>query len=289
MKHYYDYKNQDVWLDWQKIQPPSHFMSSSVYQKFAKTNLEFHIEHDIKDFGYATRVFDSSKETYYKHVFGDFYNFVMYIPQPKDLLKSITMLISLYDHSKGYSRLVFGDPPIISFIKSVLVKHPVGLFDLTEVMNDFGEKDFSVFVYDYSVLHAHTVAYFSLSSLIALLVSNIIGRIKENRNHPVIELFKCKSTYESGYWPILQELTPTTTIPIPITTVPRNMSKSWPIVDNSKCRHCKRLTEGSWGKFGSCLDCHSKVICSSCGATASGRDKSNTPKCEFHLKLEEFQ
>ena len=80
--------------------------------------------------------------------------------------------------------------------------------------------------------------------------------------------------------------------PEPIDIVPSYRfhitSNSWPVTKQIKCIKCARLTEGTWGKFGYCLDCHLKKACSSCGADAQGKSENDDmPKCSFHLKLEQ--
>ena len=148
----------------------------------------------------------------------------------------------------------------------------------------------SNYYYDYSIIHAHTVAYFSLSTLVMMLVSNHIGRITGHKNHRTIDFEKCKKAYENCVFGIPEEIHIIKSAPIDIIPHSRNhiMANSWPVTKQIKCSKCSRLTEGTWGKFGYCLDCHLKKACSSCGADAQGKSENDDmPKCSFHLKLEE--
>lgn len=275
-----DYRTWDLWMKWQKTQPIQHYKHSMVfeyYMKNSKSNIFFEeVEHS-----FVSEKALTATENYYKYCFGEFYTFLMPIQKDIPLFDALKTLVNIYDVCKGYSRVLFGDTDSIIFLKKV-----ISLKDVSMIKN----HDFSDSLYDYDLVHAHTVAHFSLSTLIMLIASNYVGRITNHKNHKIVNFERCKQAFERHVFGIPEDVCEIKSEPIDIVPFYRFhiTSNSWPITKQIKCIKCARLTEGTWGKFGYCLDCHLKKACSSCGADAQGKSENDDmPKCGFHLKLEQ--
>jgi len=276
-------KMQAIWIQWQQKQPKDHFKRSIIYEHYKKS-VKIPWDVSAAEFSVMSTKALTATETHYEYCFGDFYTF--FIPTDRDIgiFGMFEKLLEMYDVCKGYSRVLFGDTEAISDLRK-----------MTEAKDEKAIKifDFTQYVYDYDRIHAHTVACFSLSTLVMTIASNYIGRkvINHPQLHIVINFERCKHAYESAAFGLPEEIVSMKTAPIDIIPNYRlhGSSRSLPIIKQTKCNSCGRLSEGMWGKFHCCLDCHLKKICSSCGANAQGTSANDDmPKCAFHLKMEEY-
>lgn len=275
--------NKD-WQDWQEKQPQAFFDHSPIFDYY-KNNSKSPWNIEEMEFSVLSQKSLSETEIYYKYAFGDFSPFFFPNYCNVDIFAFFGILLDLYDVCKGYSRYIFGDNEAISSLRKLYTSKDNALV---------AKYDFSQHVYNYNIIHAHTVAYFSLSTLIMTIASNFIGRkVTSNpQYHITISFEYCKAAFDEELFGIPRNKISPRTSPIPINGKQKfiNCSRSLPIVKQSKCSKCFRLSEGTWGKFHCCLDCHLKKICSSCGADAQGRSASDDmPKCSFHIKMEEYK
>lgn len=275
INHYYEtnldnaQKNFLTWEQWQQKQSSGHFVDSSlaIYIPI-KTGLN---------------------NIYIKYSFGCFSNLI-YTHDQCDMIGYFTMLINIYDQCKGYARTVKGDASGISLLRKIIADKKA---------DDLYNHDFQCYNYNYSVLHAHTVGYFSLSTLLLFFVSNYMyGHSYDNDYFPHIDMDECKKIYNKKTFGDITYITPITrSISIGINN--KNISKihdkkiacnSWPSIINnvnnpSKCSHCDRICENLWGKMQHCLDCHLYVVCSECGGQKFSTGADGYPRCALHKNL----
>lgn len=249
------------WEEWQRSQVSEHYQKSDIFQYYLLYNPD-----------HVNIITNAS----YKYCFGEFTCFIN-LQNGGNVLEYFTKLLNLYDICKGYSRKVTGDPYGITLLRQVLEKRTiVFLYD----------HDFTQYAYDYSKIHAHTVAKFSLSTLIMRLASNYLSFIYNKVSFPTIMLSVCQQAQKAVIFGIERKVSE----PIDIVMNPSEKShnSSWPS-DNLTCLRCKtcsRVTENLWGVFNSCLDCHTKRICSLCGHKAIIIGFDNLPKCVTHQPKE---
>lgn len=281
-------KDQDhnAWRNWQLLQDPQHFEKSNVFRHFISQRpniLDF-----LKNRTEYSQISSLGLELYRPYVeycFGDFEVFVIN-PSQEDLSKYVLLMIDLYDICKGYTRLAFGDAPFISVLRNFIA------FEDVNILLDHTWLDP---IYDYNDFHAHTVAYFSLSSLIALFVRNYVGRLYPGKNIPYIKIERCRKAYHDAVFGVkkpLQLPEPSLALDIPPNQNQPSpfgiQGKTWPRMNNARCPECNRLTEGSWGKFNLCIDCYVNKKCVHCNADANGeRDKKGWSVCNFHKSVDE--
>lgn len=259
-------KNFDIWEEWQKSQLKIHFIESNlspyIYQKS----------------GY--------KNPYIKYCFGDFEN-IYYMPENINEITYFTLLLSTYDNCKGYLRSVKGDIAGINLLRKV-VKNK----NSDELYN----HDFKIYDYNYTVIHAHTVVYFSLSTLIMYLVSNYMHFKSYNSDHfPYVDIDLCKSVYNNKvYGDIIyvnsnKELPKSNTISIKNRESNTRTVNSWhgkqTISNVNKCSHCNRVCDAYWSKNKLCLNCHLYEVCSICGGQKFSVGSDGYQRCALHVNM----
>lgn len=138
------------WYEWQKKQKPIHYQRSDVFRRYAN-------QYYIPNEKYNEQVV---------YVLGDFRYFITFdfISNDNVYWDYIKVLIDLYDCCKGLRRSILGDPPFIHKLKEGYENRDLNPF----LLYGFRECD-----YDYEKIHVHTVAYFSLSTLIMRLASHL--------------------------------------------------------------------------------------------------------------------
>lgn len=287
VNNYYDInvdtaqKNFLTWGQWQDKQPGGHFVDSSLAPYIPLKS--------------------GSNNIYMKYCFGCFSNLI-YTHEHCDIIGYFTMLIHVYDQCKGYARTFKGDASGISLLRKVIMEKKA---------DDLYNHDFQCYNYDYSVLHAHTVGYFSLSTLLMFFVSNYMyGKSYDNDYFPHIDIDECKKIYNKKTFGDISYVTPITrSMSIGInSSINKSMNKnvnkihdrekqdkrmvcnSWPSIINnvnnpSKCAHCDRVCENLWGKMQHCLDCHLYVVCSECGGQKFTTGTDGYPRCALHKNL----
>lgn len=147
------YKDQwNAWYEWQKTQPAVHFQRSDVFKKYAsKNNVPF-------DLIFKPEV---------TYVLGDFKYFVPFnfIKNEEIFWEHVKILLDLYDCCKGIRRNVFGDSNYI-----ILLKRSFHEKNISQLL----KYDYNECNYNLEKLHCHTIAYFSLSTLVMRFVSHLI-------------------------------------------------------------------------------------------------------------------
>lgn len=278
------------WEDWQRQQTPIHYVESEIFNFYkSRQSLLNNIE--------ASSVISGPSADYFTYCFGKFAIFI--VNSTKITIRDYFMLlIDLYDTCKGTSRMLLGDPVHITILRDVINTSQIG---------HLNSLNFKEFEYDYTKIHAHTVAQYSLSTLIMRFVGHYLKLMFPGGKMPYIDVDKCMLAYNQRiYGTINMSSTVTPSRPIPITSssLPIQMDcsrgssssemtcGSWPRTTNemvdrnscTRCKNCARLTDKLWGDFNSCVDCHFKRICRECGEKAI-IISSNVPKCMAHNYL----
>lgn len=254
-------ENYKMWESWQAKQLQSHYLDCPL-QSYVP----------VKP-GY--------KNLYAKYCFGCFENLI-YLPEHCNAIRYLTLLISVYDQCKGYGRIVKGDPVGITLVRKVIK---------TNNLDFLYEHDFKLYDYNYTKLHAYTISYHSLSTLILFLISNYMHFKSYNSDiFPHIDYDLCKNTYNiKTYGDIAFVQSNKKSEAIKIKSKDDLITKtcnSWPGVNNnvipSKCDNCNRVCENFWGKSKHCLDCHLYKVCIVCGGELFCIGKDNYPRCVLH-------
>ncbi len=276
----------EEWRKWQATRALAHYTSSDTF-KYYVTQKPNTISSISNVDGYSAISINAITiyQAYYDYCFGDF-SVLLISPQGGEsgVIKYATMLLELYDVCKGYSRKLFGDSLFISALRE---------FTVTKDCNTLAKFPYVDYNYDYSEIHAHTVAVFSLTSLIALLMKNYIGHYDPQYKLETISHSLCAKAYNESVFgfikPSLKMQQASAVINIPKLNQEFKLEKckTWPQISSIKCKRCFRLTEGSWGKFNVCIDCYVKRVCASCGAEAHEIGNNKLPICSFHKKLED--
>lgn len=274
-----------VWLSWQKNQPISHYSNCYI--------IDYYL--DQRPLA-RYPVNPSNVNIYYKYCFGKFAPFIADQKNDINFSSYCSLLLDIYDVCKGTTRRITGDPAGIKVLREVISRNR-----LTPLYS----HNFEQYNFNCSLIHAHTVCQYSLSTLIMRLISNYLSSIPLNndKKYAMISISDCKKAFDScnfgkTFEPknvICQTNTKNNAI---------NISKSTPLnyrddnsdIDNDikcaswprnhhlclRCKNCKRVTENLWGKFDSCIDCHMKRICSICSIKAVVVHENGLPKCSRH-------
>lgn len=178
------------WEKWQLSQPSSHFESSHVLQSYLAQYP--HVKCNESFLGSNTSNTSNTSNIYstYAYCFGNF-TILLSIPSgPGNVLEYVALLLEIYDFCKGLGRRIAGDPVGISTLRMALTQKTVEPIQLL---------DFSEYDYPYATLHAHTVAEFSLSTLILRLVSNYMSYTNVwGKNFSMIEYPICQNSYDNN-------------------------------------------------------------------------------------------
>lgn len=290
-----------TWEEWQRKQPPAHFEKSDIFQYYMSYRPQFTPPQYAVNTGYQSE--------YYNYCFGDFAAIIVNPTGGGNIISYLTLLLDVYDICKGMSRRLTGDPTGIALLRQVVNKRSIVPLQ---------SHNFDQYEYDYSVIHAHTVAQYSLSTLLMRLVSHYMSQTCTRGNYSsitvrVCQLASCRSVFgepkrkfftnqpvihrrtdnikiddTSPVPPTAQVITKPITIQQKVTsedpTKEQPHGYSWPRDHATcvRCRICNRICENLWGAFNACLDCHLKRICSICSGTALVMGTDNLPKCMKH-------
>lgn len=176
-------KTWNSWYEWQKTQPTIHFQRSEIFRKYANYN-------DIPPINFTDD---------YIYVLGDFRYFITfeYIRNESIFWEFIEILINLYDTCKGIRRSILGDS---SFI--IMLKNSFKSKNCKDIYNyDYKECD-----YDYQKIHVHTVAHFSLSTLIMRFVSQLLCmKLGMNSKYPTMNNLSFVDFYKKDCYKYLKK------------------------------------------------------------------------------------
>ncbi len=168
------------WEAWQSMQLPLHFSTSNIYRFFLDahpkyTPLSNSVIHQLNCRGYV-------------YCFGDFANLIVDPHGNSDkIVEYMILLVNVYDSCKGYTRKIKGDPEGISMLKNIISTKDISAME---------DHDFNQYHYDYTKIHAHTVAAYSLSTLIMRLVSNYMYRLEHYSKYQSIASNICQQAFE---------------------------------------------------------------------------------------------
>lgn len=255
-----------TWTAWQNCQNPSHYERSNIFHYYLTSRPIFRPQKNA-----------CHQNKHYVYCFGDFSALLVTPSGGENALEYLVLLVDVYDVCKGVSRkFITGDPPCITLLREVIRKRS---------LNALQSFDFYQYEYPYGEIHAHTVAQYSLSTLLMRFVSHYMSYVDIRKSYPAIEIGVCQKACSDCVFgtPIFQ-----TSSPIGIPCKPKldeiRGSSSWPMDNKTclRCVKCKRVTENIWGDFDCCLDCHSKRICSVCGEKAIIISTDDLPKCNLH-------
>lgn len=263
------------WKQWQDSMPPSHYESSDIFKYYLSQRPNFR----PPDPSYT--VMPGAEP--YVYVFGDYASLLASWKESTNIIDYIKLLLDFYDVCKGYLRRVIGDPPCIDLLRQTVEKKSI---------IPLGQHNLLQYYYPYSELHAHTVAHFSLSTLIMRLIIHYIRTATRDLKFETIVPSTCYTVYKNRvYGRILEDgtvLSNQKTAPIPIpakseaessSNPTTNHRSSWP-KDHPRCFKCRRITEALYGDFNVCCDCYYKRICCICGDPAI--IISDLPRCAKH-------
>lgn len=272
--------DQTTWMEWQKRQPMSHYTSSEIFQYFLSYRPQYQPLQDS--------CVETVEATHFIYCFGDFASLIVNPLRTTiiNVFDYLTFIIEVYDLCKGPTRRITGDPAGILLIREVVKQRSLNLLN---------SHDFKQYNYDYTKIHGHTMAHFSLSTLLMRFISNYLKRLTAEGpcfsitgEFFTITSHVCKNALDNAAFGKIKLSETTTSVAIPINTPALregvNHSNSWPSNTDTfmRCNVCKRVCERGWGRFNACLDCHSKRICSICSQPSTVITPDNLPKCDIH-------
>lgn len=238
----------NVWEAWQFTQPASHYDHSYIFKYYLYYRPQFDTPHNSVMF--------TDDQPLYSYCFGDFAPLIVNPRAGTNTISYIELLVDVYDVCKGYLRRFSSDPQGIKVLRDMISQKNITAMNL---------HDFKQYSYPIEKLHAHTVCQYSLSTLILRFASHFFNQIS-GENGDTITPKLCREAYENNFFG-KPPSTATTLISSAI-----------------RCPMCNHNTERIYGKFSVCVDCHTKTVCSECGASSSDIDTDNLPKCSIHLK-----
>ncbi len=170
---------------WQSYQQTSLY-EKCIIMKYYRKNYDEISLHDTKYL----------YNEYYAYCFGDYTPLIIDINKTNiSLLDYVKLLLKIYDTCKGKSRKLKGDPIRISTIRKCASLNNVSVLEIY----DFGHIN-----YPYSIIHAHTIAQFSLSTLLIRLLCHYLKQVYPNSAHELLSINKCKEAYyKKNYGEIL--------------------------------------------------------------------------------------
>jgi hypothetical protein len=231
----------DSWITWQTSQAPSHFRDCPIADKYFREHSEQRLE---------------AEQLCASYCFGRFTHFIRFpfhISCP-ELRAIITNLLELYNSCKGIRRRIFGDSAPIIMLREAI--------ETSEGWCVLTRHDFTPYDYDYTRIHAHTVAYFSLSTLIMRIVAHYLHYTTFGRDKHEIVLSKCRRTRELLIFglPLVLEDGSNTVVYI--------------------CGNCGKTFNEVYGRFHCCFQCHQNCVCRICGKPGTG---TGDPRCHDHV------
>lgn len=170
----------NTWVEWQSHQSNQHYEKSDIFQYYLSKRPQF-----------QPPKYSCGNNKYYIYCFGDFASLLVNPGTNADIIDYISLLLDVYDTCKGMSRYIIGDPVGISFLRDVISKHN---------LSPLKHFNFEKINYPYITIHAHTVAQYSLSTLIMRFLFNYIGHISTENNHYNISITDCKQVYENNFF-----------------------------------------------------------------------------------------
>jgi hypothetical protein len=151
--------SEEDWDSWQKAQGPEHYEKSKVWSGFTS----FYGKTSLPHSGISP---DDPEYESFHYCFGEFTPLIIKGHLKPSPFPYFRLLLDIYSCNKGYLRSLKGEPEFILALRRSVLEA-----DLTALAN----FPYSSVSYDYGKIHAHTVAQYSLSSLLALLTRNALA------------------------------------------------------------------------------------------------------------------
>lgn len=149
------------WERWQEQQNQAHYTNYAPMADYIKS------QKWLSDIDNKSRA-NLSNKTPIAYCFGTFYVFLSMVENKPDRKEYVKILLEAYDSVKGYGRRFFrSEDPLISALRQYVIEDGYRTEKIQKLPLDS-------YLYPYGCLHAHTVAYFSLSKIIARLALNYI-------------------------------------------------------------------------------------------------------------------
>lgn len=258
----------DTWSTWQAQRDDAHFVAFDAYLAFFRAQPE--------SFFPPSCVSSGSDAKFFWYAFGVFTPLIVAKPlTPSQALSFGASLLALYDANKGYARLFTGDPPGIAHLRACVSAQNLSLLR---------SYDYAPYAYDVSQLHAHTVAQFSLSSLVLFILSHSLHRSGAAVPHVDPALLRdayarkafckvLKNSAVASFWD------PHADRPF----IYSGACSRWDVDTKFACSRCKRLSETLWGHYQLCLDCYKTKACYVCGdSQVASINDDGFPRCSEH-------
>jgi len=233
---------------WQNTQQSLHFEKSSILQYYILTHPDF-----------STACSDAPL----KYCFGDFASLITNY-QHLPLIKKLELLVDIYDTCKGYRRRCVGDPYHISNIRSAVENRSL-----------LNIKIYSDCLYNYDIIHAHTLACYSLSTLLIRLAYHILSH--SITKFPMINRLKCQKSYNSMIFITNETMPHISTLKLVTPTEIKNLPAF------VGCKICGEEPNKIYGEISVCQKCYKNLICSVCSRPTDTIGNDNLPKCYYHL------
>lgn len=252
-------QNWEAAMIWQRKQEKEHFVTCKIYNNYLSVGDKYNLpENNVTK--------SAAHNKYYYYCFGNFSCFISNDVTFEEVRGVIRSLLNLYDTGKGYSRIILGDPEHITMLKNAVNVY---------TMQGLKEYNFNKFVYDYGKIHAHTMAQYSLSTLIMMITSHLVNMLlkKETGKYDakcIISSQVCKDSYDEKRFQEVEN---------------ESLKNSWPNKIYT-CNNCDQLCDNLWGNHRCCLNCHINVVCLKCGSNVDIRKNSinSYPYCAEHYK-----
>lgn len=166
------------WIEWQKNQSNNHFHDYNH-------NLNFFYNENYYLKSICSNIKENDKIIYYSYCFGDFLPLLILSERGLNKFEYIRILVELYDFCKGIGRILSGDSEIIIEMRESLETECTINLDKLKVEN---------YLYPYGTIHAHTVAYFSISTLLYRIYLHHSDYNDKNK----FKITPCKNAYDEA-------------------------------------------------------------------------------------------
>lgn len=259
----------ETWIDWQNNQTDEH------YYDYAPVSL--YLQSQKKNFFPKNSVVLSSNRHHYWYCFGVFTPFILHQNvSSTELMELCINLLEIYDHCKGYFRTLMGDNYGISVLRTAVATGNLKL------LKNF---DYEWCFFDPKIVHAHTVAHYSLSCLFLRIIGHALFIC--GATCPAIEGSNCEQSFSKRVY--------AKEIKAQLQATLWDFDQIRPFIENSQCSLwysnrkyvctlCARECENLWGNYYLCLDCFRNKACNLCGkGNDLIRSKDGMMYCHAHL------
>lgn len=180
-KFIFNQNNENKWLEWIEWQKNQNYFH---YQNFNYIENYYNENKILKNFCLNINR-ENETNIYFSYCFGDFFPLVLLSNEKIDRYEFIKIILEIYDYCKGYTRTMIGDSNIMIKLRNCLNERDT---------RPIQEIDYEPFLYPYGTIHAHTVAYFSISTLLIRILINFMSY----KDIYIIKKYPCQIAYEEA-------------------------------------------------------------------------------------------